>query len=185
MFTILPSIYRVFILSFRATKIILTNISTMNNQIIIITFSYVANMINSFIYLLIKTFYCQLQLPTPCCYAVEVKHQGNTFLKPNSIFVSFFSKTLGFDGITIFKCFIVIFSLKKKTIQFLLSLNLSFQQKRAPKLSICHLPTKRSVWVFDVTNRTNGFYNFQSYYQVVTYLFNSLAKSCTLFWKYS
>ena len=83
----------------------------------------------------------------------------------------------------IFKCFRVIFSLKKKTIQFPLSFNLYFQLKRAPKLSICHLPTKRSVWVFDVTNRTNGFSNFQSYYQVVMYLFNSLAKSCTLFWK--
>ena len=57
--------------------------------------------------------------------------------------------------------------------------------KRAPKLSICHLPTKGSVWVFDVTNRTNGFSNFQSYHKVVTYLFNSLAKSCTLFRKYS
>ena len=51
--------------------------------------------------------------------------------------------------------------------------------------AICHLPTKRSVWDFDVTNRTNGFYNFQSYYQVVMYLWNSLAKSCMLFWKYS
>ena len=94
-------------------------------------------------------------------------------------------RTLGTDDLTIFKCFIVIFSLKKKTIQFPLSLNLYFQQKRVAKLSICHLPTKRSVWVFDVTNRTNDFYNFQSYHQAVMYLFNSLAKRCTLFWKYS
>ena len=42
-----------------------------------------------------------------------------------------------------------------------------------------------AVWVSDITNRTNGFFNVQSYHQVVTYLFNSLAKSCTLFWKYS
>ena len=84
-----------------------------------------------------------------------------------------------------FECFRVDFSLKRKTIQFSLWFNLYFQQKRAPRLSICHLPTKRSVWVFDVTNRTNGFSNFQSYHEVVMYLFNSLAKSCTLYWKLS
>ena len=71
-----------------------------------------------------------------------------------------------------------------KTIQFLLLFNLYFQQKRAPELSICYLPTKRSVWVFDVTNRTNGIFRFQSYHEVFMYLFNSLAKSFTLFWKY-
>ena len=49
------------------------------------------------------------------------------------------------NDLMIFKCFRVIFSLKKKTIQFPLSFSLYFQQKRAPKLSICHLPTKRSV----------------------------------------
>ena len=92
----------------------------------------------------------------------------------------------GLSGrMTIFKCFRVIFSFKKKTIQFPLSFNLYFQQKRTPKLSICHLPTKRSVWVFDITNRTKSFSNFQSYHQVVMYLLSSLAKSCTLFWKYS
>ena len=73
--------------------------------------------------------------------------------------------------------------LKMLTIQFPLSFNLYFQQKRAPNLSICYVPTKRSVSVFDVTNRTNGVSNFQSYHQVM-YLFNSLAKSCTLFWKF-
>ena len=84
------------------------------------------------------------------------------------------------------KCFRIIFSLKKKTIQFPLSFNLYFPRKRAPKLSICHLPTKQSVWTFNVTNRaTNGFYNFQNYHQVVIYLFNSSAKSFMLFWKYS
>ena len=75
----------------------------------------------------------------------------------------------------IFKYFRVIFSLKKKSIQFLLSFNFYFQQKRAPKLSICHLSTKRSVWVFDVTNMTNGFSYFESYHEVVMYLFDSLA----------
>ena len=90
-------------------------------------------------------------------------------------------RTLGSDDLTIFKCFRVIFSLKKRIIQFSLSLNLYFQQKRALKLSVCYLPTKRSVWVFDVTNRRNGFSSFQSCHQVVMHLFNSLAKSCTLF----
>ena len=33
------------------------------------------------------------------------------------------------------------------------------EKKRAPKLSICHWLTKSSVWVFDVTNSRNGFYN--------------------------
>ena len=60
-----------------------------------------------------------------------------------------------------FKCFRVIFSLKKKTIQFPLLLSLYFQQKKAPKLSICHLLTKRSARVFDFANRTNGFSNFK------------------------
>ena len=99
--------------------------------------------------------------------------------------VNIYRRTLGSDDLIIFKRFRVYFSLKKKIIQFPLSFNLYFQQKRAPKLSICHLPTKRSVWVFDVTNRTNGFSNFQGYHEVVMYLFNSLAKSWTLFWKYS
>ena len=89
--------------------------------------------------------------------------------------------TLGSDDPIIFKCFRVIFSLKKKTFQFPLSFNLYFQQTRVPKFSICHLLMKRSVWIFDVTNRRNDFSNFQSYLQVVMYLFNSLAKSCTLF----
>ena len=39
----------------------------------------------------------------------------------------------------------------------------------------CHLPMQSSVWVFDVTHRPNSFYSFQSYYQVVMYLVNSLA----------
>ena len=89
------------------------------------------------------------------------------------------------DDLRIFKCFRVIFGLKKKAIQFSLSFNLYFQQKRVPKLLICRLSTKRSVWAFDVTNRINGFSNFQSYHQVVMYLLNLLAKSFTLFWKYS
>ena len=72
----------------------------------------------------------------------------------------------------IFKNVLELFSPLKKTIQFPLSFNLYFHQKRAPKMSVCHVPTKRSVWVFDVTNGTNGFYDFQSYYQVVMYLFN-------------
>ena len=93
--------------------------------------------------------------------------------------------TLDWSDLIIFKCFRVTFSLKRKIIQFPLSFNLHFLQKRAPKLSICHLLTKRSVWVFGVINRANGFSSFQSYHEVVMNLFNSLAKSCTLIWKYS
>ena len=76
------------------------------------------------------------------------------------------------------------FLLKKENYPISAFVQSLFSTKKAPKLSICHLPTKRSVWVFDVTNRRNGFSNFQSYHQVVMYLFNSLAKSCTLFWKF-
>ena len=76
---------------------------------------------------------------------------------------------LGSDDLTILNCFRVIFSLKMKTIQFSLSFNLYFQQKRAPKLAICHLSTKRSVRVFDIINRRNDFTSFQSYNQVVMY----------------
>ena len=47
--------------------------------------------------------------------------------------------------LTIFKCFRVISSLKKKTIQFPLFFDLYFPQKRAPNLPICPLPTERSV----------------------------------------
>ena len=66
---------------------------------------------------------------------------------------------LGLDDFTIWKCFSAIFPLKKKTIQFPLSLNLYFQQKRAP---IC---------------------KFATYLRNA--LFEFLARSCTLFWKYS
>ena len=51
-----------------------------------------------------------------------------------------------------------VFSLIDNWFSFLF--NLYFQQKRAPKLSICHFLIKRSVWVFGVTNRRNGFYDF-------------------------
>ena len=78
--------------------------------------------------------------------------------------ISFKGELSSWNNLTVFNCFRVIFSLKKQTIQFSFSFNLYFQQKRAPKLSICHLLTKSSVWVFDVTNRQNGFYNFQHYH---------------------
>ena len=56
----------------------------------------------------------------------------------------------------------------KLTIPFSLLFNLYFQHKRALR--------KRSAWVFDVTNRQNGIYNFQPYHLLVKYLLNSLAK---------
>ena len=175
MFTILSSISRVFILSFRATKVILTNTSTVNNQIIIITFSFVANMINSFIYLLIKKLYCQLQLPRPCCYAVEIKHQGNTFFKPSSIFVSFFSKTLGFDDITIFKCFIVIFSLKKENYPIFAFVKSLFSTKKSSKVVNLPLTDETLCLSFWRHKQEKWLLQFS----------NSLAKSYTLFWKHS
>ena len=60
-----------------------------------------------------------------------------------------------------------------------------FNKKEPQSLSICHLLRKGSVWVFNVTNRRTGFCSFQSFHKLVIYLFNSLAKSFTLFWKYS
>ena len=68
------------------------------------------------------------------------------------------------DDLAVFKCFRVIFFLKNQTIQFLFSFNLYFQQKRAPKLSTYLLLLKSFVWVFDFTNRQNGFYSFQRYH---------------------
>ena len=73
----------------------------------------------------------------------------------------------------IFKSFRVIFSLKKKTIQFLLSFNLFFQQK-SPRVGSLPL-TNETLFEF-LTSQTG-----KSYHVVVMYLFNSLAKTCTLF----
>ena len=70
----------------------------------------------------------------------------------------------GSDDLAVFKCFRVIFFLKNQTIQFSFLFNLYFQQKRAAKLSTYHLLMKRFVRVFDVTNKQNGFYNFQRYH---------------------
>ena len=50
------------------------------------------------------------------------------------------------DDLTIFKCFRVIFSIKKKTIQFSLLFNLYLQQKGAPKLSVWHLLKTHLLW---------------------------------------
>ena len=83
-------------------------------------------------------------------------------------------RTLGSDDLIIFKCFRVIFPLKKKTIQCPLLFNLYFQHtKKTPK--VVSLPlTQESLCLSFWQNRTNGFSNFQSYHEIVTYLFNSL-----------
>ena len=53
----------------------------------------------------------------------------------NKIKNKFLSRpTLGWDDLIIFKCFGVIFSIKKKSIQFSLSFNLYFQQKNSTKV---------------------------------------------------
>ena len=91
-------------------------------------------------------------------------------------------RTLGLGDLTIFKCFRVIFSLKEKTIQFPYSFDLYFSQKKIPKVVNFTLTYKTlclSFW-----NHKQGKWR-QSYLQVVMYLFNSLAKSCGLFSKYS
>ena len=57
-----------------------------------------------------------------------------------------------------------LFSPKKKSYSISTFVQSSFSTKKSPKVVNLPLPTKSSVWVFDVTNRTNGFYYFQSYY---------------------
>ena len=56
-----------------------------------------------------------------------------------------------------------------------------FPTKKSPRVVNLPLTDKTLCLVFNVTNRTNGFSSFQSYDEVVMYLLNSLAKSCTLF----
>ena len=76
------------------------------------------------------------------------KFSGKTRLYESYLLISpgtFKVWTFGSDDKTLLKCFRVIFSLKKQTIQFSFAFNLYFQQKRAPKLSICHLLMKSSV----------------------------------------
>ena len=85
----------------------------------------------------------------------------------------------------IFKCFRVIFSLKKKNSPISAFVQSLFSTKRSPNVVNLPLTEVTPFWVFDVRNRANGFSNFQNYHNVVMYLFKSLAKSCTLFWIYS
>ena len=92
--------------------------------------------------------------------------------------------TLGSDDLRVFNVLELFPPLKRKLRNFRFCLTI-FQQRRAPKLSICYLLTKRSVWVLDVTSRRIGFYNFQHYHLLVIYPFISLTKSYLLFSKYS
>ena len=90
--------------------------------------------------------------------------------------------TLGSDDLTFFKCFRVMFSLKKKTIQFPLSFNLYFQQKEPQS---CQFATYKRNALFGLLTSQTGQMAFpmvfQRYHEVVMYLFSSLAKGCTLF----
>ena len=52
----------------------------------------------------------------------------------------------------------VIFLLKKQTIQFSFSYSFYCQQKRASKVSIFHWLMKGLVWIYDVTNRLKDFF---------------------------
>ena len=58
------------------------------------------------------------------------------------------------NDLIIFKCFRLIFSLKKRTRQFPLSLNLYFQQKRAPKS--CQFVTYRRNALFEFLTSQTG-----------------------------
>ena len=53
-----------------------------------------------------------------------------------------------------------LFSPEKRKYPIFAFIQSYFQQKRAPKLSVCHLLKKSSAWVFGDTNRQNGFYYF-------------------------
>ena len=92
-------------------------------------------------------------------------------------------RTLGTDDLTIFKCFIVIFSLKKKTIQF--SFSLSFQQKKSSEVADLALSNKTLCLSFWRHKQEKWLFQFSKLSWVAIYLLNSLAKSCMLFWKYS
>ena len=50
-----------------------------------------------------------------------------------------------------------------------------FSTEKSAKVVNLPITDKSSVLVFDVTNKTNGFPNFESCHEVVIYLFNSLA----------
>ena len=84
----------------------------------------------------------------------------------------------------IFKCFRVIFSLKKKIIQFPLSFIL-YLQKKEPQS--CQFATYRRNALFEFLTSQTGQMAFLIFKVIIRfmYLFSSLAKSCTLFWKYS
>ena len=58
----------------------------------------------------------------------------NSYIITFNLMKTTYRRTLGSDDLTIFKCFIVNFSLKRKTIQFLLSLNFVFNTKKSPKV---------------------------------------------------
>ena len=80
-------------------------------------------------------------------------------------------RTLGTDDLTIFKCFIVIFSLKKKTIQFPLSFNLYFQQKEPQS---CQFATYRRNALFEFLTSQTGQMTFTIFKVIIRQLCISL-----------
>ena len=75
-------------------------------------------------------------------------------------------QTLGLHDLTIFKCFRVIFTLKKKTIRFPLSLNLYFRKQKSPKVVNLSLSDetlclgfwrhKQEKWLFQFSKLSPG-----------------------------
>ena len=89
------------------------------------------------------------------------------------------------DDLTIFKRFRVIFSLKKKNYPISAFVQFLFSTKKSPKVVNLPLNDETLCLTFWCHKQDKWLFNFQSYHQIVMYLYNSLAKSCTLFWKYS
>ena len=83
------------------------------------------------------------------CYPQSSKKLG-VFTITKSLFKD---ALLGSDDLTIFQCFRVIFSLKKKTIQFPLLFNLYFQQKKPQS---CQFATYRRNALFEFLTSQTG-----------------------------
>ena len=92
--------------------------------------------------------------------------------------------TLGSDDLIIFKCFSVVLSLKKRKLSnFRFRSIFIFNKKEAQS---CLFATYRRNALFVFLTSETGEIAFPIFKVIMKmHLFNSLAKSCTIFWKYS
>ena len=92
--------------------------------------------------------------------------------------------TLGSNDLIIFKCFSVILSLKKRKLSnFRFRSIFIFNKKVAQS---CPFATYRRNALFVSLTSQTGEIAFPIFKVIMKmHLFNSLAKSCTIFWKYS